>query len=692
MSNQETSVNFDSIKRIQLDLNERLLKKLNRSIVFADNQFIEWFNLTVGIDAIIRVGGAFNIKEFNSFQNGDDYMKAVFFISQPLKDIVLETIKDIIRSSNFQYLTIITNLDPVFYDEDAQYFDEIRDKCLIWMNNANFTCDIFHERFPFACMPHSLSPNPTNNSSYQCFLNPLSSWSQNNNLNNFNQIVNVDTYQRLVNQEQHELHTLASSTVANSKDYFQQYYQNFTPDDINELKSLSYSLNEMLEHLNAKEDCFSLGILSAIVANELDLSAASKQRKKTATSKVSVLLIDRNLDLSMPSLFQEETIFDKINNLLPNLNATSSDVQINLKNFLFENAYKSMVPGNLLHFSSDACQSLIEQFLLAKPKECLLEVYKKLSEVLPLSEKEKKTHRINTDALKSQMKNAFKVNKKAFYENIDLIQIVSAYCQINDSKSTKSIEFEKIISYTKVLTQNIFDKNGPSLLSRLYGIFNEKTNYTISDLIVLLIYVYSLVGEECYDGLEEENRIKKLLIDELESDAFLNDDRFKMDREFINKIGHNQDYTGMIERFFQNLKNLKYFRKNIKQHDKLVLKEDSKKYHEYKPLIKQVCENLAHTHKNPNDQLLDIEYRTTNAGGEGLTNLFKSFTKNYLSASVKNHPLNNDLLIVYFVGGITSYEFKLIKEVFIKEKIQQNVLIGSSHFYNHTKLIKYLLV
>ena len=58
-----------------------------------------------------------------------------------------------------------------------------------------------------------------------------------------------------------------------------------------------------------------------------------------------------------------------------------------------------------------------------------------------------------------------------------------------------------------------------------------------------------------------------------------------------------------------------------------MLKEDSKKYHEYKPLIKQVCENLAHTHKNPNDQLLDIEYRTTNAGGEGLTNLFKSFTK-----------------------------------------------------------------
>ena len=42
----------------------------------------------------------------------------------------------------------------------------------------------------------------------------------------------------------------------------------------------------------------------------------------------------------MPALFQDETVFDKINNLLPNLNATSNDVQINLKSFLFDNKFK----------------------------------------------------------------------------------------------------------------------------------------------------------------------------------------------------------------------------------------------------------------------------------------------------------------------------------------------------------------
>jgi len=220
--------------------------------------------------------------------------------------------------------------------------------------------------------------------------------------------VNTETYQRLVIQEHNELHTLANSSSANLKDHFQHYYQNFTQDDQNEIKSLTYSLNEMLELLDAKEECFSLGILSAIIASELNLSVASKQRKKSSKNKVSLLLIDRNLDLAASALFQEETIYDKINNLLPNLNSFSNDVQLDLKSFLFDSELKTIPIGNFFHFSNDACRSLVEQFLAAKPKECLLEVYKKLSEVLPLSEKEKKTHRINTEALKLQIKNGFK--------------------------------------------------------------------------------------------------------------------------------------------------------------------------------------------------------------------------------------------------------------------------------------------
>lgn len=68
MTDNETSLNFDIIKRLQSDLNTSILKKLNRAIVFADYQFMEWFHLTIGVDALLRQGGAFNVKNFSSFQ------------------------------------------------------------------------------------------------------------------------------------------------------------------------------------------------------------------------------------------------------------------------------------------------------------------------------------------------------------------------------------------------------------------------------------------------------------------------------------------------------------------------------------------------------------------------------------------------------------------------------------------------
>lgn len=81
------------------------------------------------------------------------------------------------------------------------------------------------------------------------------------------------------------------------------------------------------------------------------------------------------------------------------------------------------------------------------------------------------------------------------------------------------------------------------------------------------------------------------------------------------------------------------------------------------------------------------------------------------TSTSKPHPFNNDLVIIYVIGGVTSYEFKLIKDVLKEHQPGKNVknysflhlnfsfltlffyfkiLFGSSHFCNHSKLIKYL--
>jgi len=59
-----------------------------------------------------------------------------------------------------------------------------------------------------------------------------------------------------------------------------------------------------------------------------------------------------------------------------------------------------------------------------------------------------------------------------------------------------------------------------------------------------------------------------------------------------------------------------------------MIKEDGRSHYTFKPIIKQVCENLIKTNpntSNSNEQLMDIEYRASNAGNEGIGNLFKSF-------------------------------------------------------------------
>lgn len=95
------------------------------------------------------------------------------------------------------------------------------------------------------------------------------------------------------------------------------------------------------------------------------------------------------------------------------------------------------------------------------------------------------------------------------------MQIIIAYCQTNDAKWPKCQEYDKLSAFVKVLTQSMLDKEGSSALARLYAFFSgefEKSdkslNYMPSDLIILLIYVYSLIGEESYYGVEEEKRIK----------------------------------------------------------------------------------------------------------------------------------------------------------------------------------------
>ena len=129
-------LNLTNVLRLQADLNRRLLKLTAKAVVFADAQFVEWFNLTAGIDELVRAGGIVNLKEFDAFQTGGSNVKGVFFVSQPLVGAVVDTLRDIVQSSQFQVVYIVTSVQPASFDETDEYFDTLKDSCLMWMKDG----------------------------------------------------------------------------------------------------------------------------------------------------------------------------------------------------------------------------------------------------------------------------------------------------------------------------------------------------------------------------------------------------------------------------------------------------------------------------------------------------------------------------------------------------------------------------
>jgi hypothetical protein len=65
---QATDLKLDRVWSIQENLIRQILKQVNKAAVFADEQFMEWFHLALGIDRLLSVGGAQNINDFNRFQ------------------------------------------------------------------------------------------------------------------------------------------------------------------------------------------------------------------------------------------------------------------------------------------------------------------------------------------------------------------------------------------------------------------------------------------------------------------------------------------------------------------------------------------------------------------------------------------------------------------------------------------------
>lgn len=64
------------------------------------------------------------------------------------------------------------------------------------------------------------------------------------------------------------------------------------------IRALAWALNTLFEVSNAREESFTVGPMSRLIAAELANHPQAKHRRKSSTHKASVVFIDRTLDLT----------------------------------------------------------------------------------------------------------------------------------------------------------------------------------------------------------------------------------------------------------------------------------------------------------------------------------------------------------------------------------------------------------
>ncbi|XP_069487760.1 sec1 family domain-containing protein 2-like [Ambystoma mexicanum] len=128
-----------------------------------------------------------------------------------------------------------------------------------------------------------------------------------------------------------------------------------------------------------------------------------------------------------------------------------------------------------------------------------------------------------------------------------------------------------------------------------------------------------------------------------------------------------------LDDIFKTLRDITRARTHMKQFKSVYVPGSSTNPAAYKPLLKQVLEEIFHADR---PDTLDIEHMSS-----GLTDLLKTGFSMFMKVS-RPHPSDHPLLILYVIGGVTASEVKMVKDLISAQKPNIQVIIMS------TKLLK----
>ncbi|KAM5159361.1 sec1 family domain-containing protein 2 [Callospermophilus lateralis] len=646
---------------------EQVLAKVKRAVVYLDAACAESLHWGCGSTRLLEaVGGPeFHLREFESdaVGGGVKQPKAVFVLSCLLKGRTVETIRDIICRSHFQYCVVVTSVSHAVHltanhvpaaaaaELEGQHpvFEQLEEKLCEWMGNMNYTAEVLHVPLLLAPAAPHLALTPAFASLF-----PL---------------LPQDVH--LLNSARPDKRRLGSLGEVDAS--------TLTPKLLLQIRCLVSGLSSLCEHIGVREECFAVGSLSRIIAADLANYAPAKNRRKNATGRASVVFVDRTLDLTGAVGHHGDNLVEKIISVLPQLPGHTNDVMVNMVELTAlqqeEENQNVVAPGCLAQSNDTAAKALWEALLNTKHKEAVMEVRRHLVEAasrenLPIK---MSMGRVSPGQLTTYIQ-LFKNNLKALRNHCGLLQLGLATVQT--LKHPQTAKWDNFLAFERLLLQSIGESSMSIVLSQLLPMIKPSTqrtndDYNLEELLILLIYIYSVTGEFVVDKDlgDTEEKVKKALAQAFCEESELSPLLQKITGcdSSINLTSHKSKIA--VDELFSTLRDIAGARSLMKQFKSVCVPGNHSHQAIYKPLLKQVVEEIFNPEK---PDPVDIEHMSS-----GLTDLLKTGFSMFMKVS-RPHPSDHPLLILFVVGGITVSEAKMVKDLVASLKPGAQVILLST--------------
>ncbi|XP_026555679.1 sec1 family domain-containing protein 2 [Pseudonaja textilis] len=655
---------------------EPVFAKVKRAVVFLDPACAESLHWACGgLEALLQAG-ALNVKEFSSFESGEaEQPKAVFVVSTALKGQTLDIIRDIMSLSRFQYCVVFTGVShavhlqayntPLGAEAESSgpvVFEQFEEKLCQWMGNMNYTAEVHHAALFLAPLSPHLFVTPAFAALFPLMVEDL-------------------MHLNRVRPEKKKISHLSDV------DFFS------LPAELQlAIRSLVSDLNSLLEYLSVREECFAVGSLSRIIAGDLANYSQAKLRRKNAQNKAAIIFVDRTLDLTGAVGHHGDNLAEKILSILPKLPGHKSDVMVNMTELTSLHANETscniIAPGCLAQPTEPAARSLWESLMNLKQKEGLMEVRRHLVEAasrenLPIK---MSMGRVTPEQLHSYIQ-LFKKKFDALKNHCGLLQIALAVVQT--LKDPQNAKWDNFLAFERLFVQNIGESTLFNALKQLLPIIKPSRNrtaddYTPQEFLLLLVYIYSIVGEvkTGKELNEAESQVKEAFIqaicDEPELSPLLQ--KIIGCESSSTKVTFEKA-TAAVNEVFKCLRDVTRARTHMKQFNSVHIPGSHSQQASYKPLMKQVVEEIY----NPDrPDPVDIEHMSS-----GLTDLLKTGFSMFMKVS-RPHPSDHPILVIFMVGGITVSEVRMIKDLVAAHKPGVEVIILSTTLLTPQNILELL--